>query len=126
MGTDDFGSRLRFVRQKWRLTQERLATQVGVGVATIRRAENAYFEPRLDTARKLADGLQVRVEWLLTGDEPMLWLSQMTVEEQHKQQSGPGSEGLPGYVIVGPGPWFTDDDGEWHVEAEPKEEGSYA
>jgi transcriptional regulator with XRE-family HTH domain len=116
MGTDSFGSRLRFARQKWRLSQTDLAKRAGVGVATIRRAENAYFEPRLDTARKLADALQVRVEWLLTGDEPMVWLSQMTVGAQHAAQNRPARKGLPGYVIVGPGPWFTDDGGDWQVE----------
>ena len=107
-----FGSRLRFVRERWKLTQDDLAKNAGVGVATIRRMEGGKFDPRLSTASKLADALQVRVEWLLTGDEPMLSLANMTVDEQHKAQSGPGAEGLPGYVIVGPGPWFTDDDGE--------------
>lgn len=122
MATATFSTRLRFARQKWRLTQDRLAKTAGVGVATIRRAENEYFEPRLSTVRKLADTLQVRVEWLLTGNEPMLWMVHMTADEQHKQHIGPGSEGLPGYVVAETGPWFTDDDGEWHVEVEPKEE----
>ncbi|MBA2468014.1 MAG: hypothetical protein H0V37_01260 [Chloroflexia bacterium] len=48
----------------------------------------------------------------------MVWLAQMTFEEQHRQQNGPGSEGLPGYVIVGPGPWYMDDDDEWQVDPE--------
>jgi len=42
----------------------------------------------------------------------------MTVEEQHRYLNGPDSEGLPGYVIVGPGPWSTDDVDEWQVDAE--------
>lgn len=116
MTSENFGTRLRYARHKWHLTQTGLAVKAGVGVATIRRVENAYYEPRMDTARKLAAALQVRLEWLLTGDEPMLWMVQMTAEEQHKQQSGPGTEGLPGYVIAETGPWFTDDDGEWMVE----------
>jgi hypothetical protein len=40
---------------------------------------------------------------------------EMTVDEQHMQQNGPEQAALPGYVIVWPGPWYTDDDGEWHV-----------
>lgn len=43
-----------------------------------------------------------------------LW--RMTLEEQFRQQTGPGTEGLPGFVVVdpGPNPWFFDDKtGEW-------------
>jgi DNA-binding XRE family transcriptional regulator len=112
-----FGSRLRFVRERWHLTQDEVAKKSGV--ATIRRMEGAKYDPRLSTAAKLGDALQVRVECLLTGDEPMLSLADMTVEEQHRALSGPGTEGLPGYVIVGPGPWFTDDDGEWRGGPSP-------
>jgi len=31
----EFGSRLRFVRERWKLTQNGLATRAGVGFATI-------------------------------------------------------------------------------------------
>lgn len=99
------------------MTQDELAHRAGVGVATIRRAENGYFDPRMATARKLADALQVRVEWLLTGDDPMVMLNQMTVGEQFHAHTGPGSEGLPGYVVIAPGgPWFTADDGERQID----------
>lgn len=114
--TSGFGARLRFVRERWGLRQDELADMAGVGVATVRRMEGEKYDPRLSTATKLADALQVRVEWLLTGDEPMLSLANMTVDEQHRAQSGPGTQELPGYVIVGPGPWFIDDDGEWRVD----------
>lgn len=114
-----FGSRLRLARKRWMLNQGQLADKAGVGVATIRRMEGAKYDQRLSTAAKLADALRVRVEWLLTGEEPMLFLANMTEAEQHKQQTGPGTEGLPGYIIAGPGPWFTDDDGEWRVEPSP-------
>ena len=43
-----------------------------------------------------------------------LW--RMIEEEQIRQQSGPGTEGLSGFVVVdpGPNPWFFDDEsGEW-------------
>lgn len=67
-----FGSRLRFGRECWKLTQDELAKKAGVGAATIRRMEAGKYDPRLSTAAKLADALQVRVEWLLIGGEPML------------------------------------------------------
>jgi hypothetical protein len=39
----------------------------------------------------------------------------MTPEEQIKQQTGSGSEGLPGFVVVDPGPraWYRDEHGQW-------------
>ncbi len=74
--TGTFGSRLRQVRQHRGWTQDRLATESGVGVATIRRAEGEQFEPRQETARRLASALRVRVAWLTTGD------GTMAVEEQ--------------------------------------------
>lgn len=48
----------------------------------------------------------------------MIPLWEMSVDDQHRQQSGPGTEGLPGYVIAGPGPWFTDDYDEWQIDPE--------
>ena len=112
--TQSVGDRLRYARERWGWSQDELARAAAVGVATIRRAEGGKFEPRLETARRLADALFVRVEWLLTGSDPMLGLEHMTVEEQHRCQSGPGTEGLPGYVIVSPGPWYRDGD-VWKV-----------
>ncbi len=58
--------------------------------------------------RKLADALQVYPEWFfLAADLPMVPLWAMTTEEQFEVHTGPGTEGLPGFVIVDPGgPWF--------------------
>lgn len=115
---DGIGSRLRFVRKKWTLTQPQLADRAGVGVATVRRAENGYFEPRMETARKIADALHVRVEWLLTGDSDVMVLpAHLTFDEQMKARPPAGHPDT--VLIVGPGPWYTDDDGEWQVEPEP-------
>lgn len=115
---DSFRSRRRFSRQRWKLNQDELADRAGIGVATIRRAEGGKFDPRLSTATKLADALHVRVEWLLTGDlDIMLSLDQMTVDEQFAVHTGPGTEGLPGFVVIDPGgPWYRDDDDEWQVD----------
>ena len=66
-----FGDRLRQARAARGWTQDRLAAEAGVGIATVRRAENGYFEPRQDTARRLATALRVRPAWLTVGDGPM-------------------------------------------------------
>ena len=66
------GNRLRLARRRRAWNQEDLARTAGVGVATVRRAEGGQFEPRLETARRLAAALGVRVAWLAVGEEPML------------------------------------------------------
>jgi transcriptional regulator with XRE-family HTH domain len=115
--TDSFGSRLRFARQRWKLSQDELADKAGLGVATIRRSENGYFDPRLSTAQKLADALQVRVEWLLTGDaDVMVWPHHLTFEEQMQSRPPEGSGHPETVLIMGSGPWYRDDEGAWHVE----------
>ena len=73
------GKRLKDAREQLKLTQVDLARRTGVGLATIRRIEQTDFEPRLATARRLAAALQVRVEWLVFGTEPM---SNMTQSEE--------------------------------------------
>ena len=115
---DTFAARLYEIRKIWGLTQDELADRAGVGIATIRRMEGGKFDPRLSTATKLADALQVRVEWLLTGDNGMVGLRHMTRDEQEREQTGPGTEGLPGYVIVPGGVWYRDKNGQWHVDSD--------
>jgi len=86
--------------------------------------ENGYFDPRLSTAQKLADALQVRVEWLLTGDaDVMVWPHHLTFGEQMKSRLTEGGGHPDTVLIVGEGPWFRDDDDEWQVDrtAERKE-----
>lgn len=121
MTTSDtrFGNRLRATRERFGWTQTQLAHRANVGVRTIRRIEQdteEQFYPRFATACRIAEALQVRVEWLLWNDGPMLSLANMTAWEQHTSQSGPGTEGLPGYVILDPGgPWEQGADGDWRV-----------
>ncbi len=69
--TVTLGSRLRRARQHRGWTQDQLAAESGVGIATIRRAEGGQFEPRQETARRLATALRVRVAWLTSGDGSM-------------------------------------------------------
>lgn len=115
------GERLKFCRAAFGWTQEDLAREAGVGIATIRRIEQRAIEPRLDTARRLAETFGVRDGWLISGEEPMVGLWQMSVEEQHRLQNGPGTKGLPGYVVIppgpsGPSPWRWDEEQGWAVD----------
>jgi transcriptional regulator with XRE-family HTH domain len=65
------GPRLKQARTRTGDTQIDLAGRTGVGLRTIRQIEQTDFEPRLATARKLATALDIRVEWLVFGIEPM-------------------------------------------------------
>ncbi len=65
------GRRLKAARKERRWTQVSLAAHAKVGLVSIRRVEQEGFEPRLATARKLADAVGVRVEWLVFGIGPM-------------------------------------------------------
>lgn len=117
MTTNGMGSRLRFVREKWDLSQTELAAKAGVAVTTIEQVESGAVEPDRFTAWKLADTLQVRPEWLLTGDaDVMTWPHHLTFSEQLKLRP-PADSGHPDTVLIlGQGPWYTDDDGEWRIQ----------
>jgi transcriptional regulator with XRE-family HTH domain len=57
---------------RWRvvrdLTQEQLAERSGVGRMTIARIESSSGDPRVATARRLADALGVAIEDIFTAD----------------------------------------------------------
>ncbi len=58
--------KLRTERRRAALTQEELAKQAGVGVATIARIEGGEItEPRVSTLRKLANALGIEARDLL-------------------------------------------------------------
>jgi transcriptional regulator with XRE-family HTH domain len=62
--------RLKSSRHRLGWTQEDLAQEAMVGIATIRRIEQHMDEPHLDTVRRLAGTLRIRPAWLAFGEEP--------------------------------------------------------
>ncbi len=74
--------------ERWKLNQTDLADQASIGISTVHRMEHVPFESRIQTAQRLADAHYVRVARLLTGDEPMVGLVQLTVKMQSCQDSG--------------------------------------
>jgi len=93
------------LRRQFNLTQQGLADASGVGLVTVRRTEQESSAPNLGTIRRLAEALSVREGWLAFGEEPMLDLGHMTGNQQIQEQSGPGKEGLPGFVVDADGVW---------------------
>jgi len=96
----DIGERLRRTRRACDITQQALADRIGVAHSTIVRIEKGRIRPSADTLFALADALGVDPKWLLQGELPTGGLANMTATEQILAQSGPGTEGLPGFVVI--------------------------
>ena len=61
----DFPARLREVRKKRKMTQEQLGKRVDVTKVSISCYENGSRTPDIDTLEKIADALDVSVDYLL-------------------------------------------------------------
>lgn len=110
------GDRRKWCRRECGRAERELVTVSGVGLATIRRIEQDEFKPRLDTVRRLPETLHTREGSLAFGESPMLGLNNMTGDEQMRMHAGPGTAGLPGFVIVEGSAWYRDEDGNWKVD----------
>lgn len=66
--TATFGDRLAGAREALGLSQEDLATRLGVRIRTIRAWEDDAAEPRANKLHMLAGLLNVSIRWLLTGE----------------------------------------------------------
>lgn len=64
---DTIGERIKSARRNSGLTQKGLAAQVGVPYQTIQYWENGRRNPKIDNLQKVADALDVDVNWLLRG-----------------------------------------------------------
>ncbi|EYD71032.1 helix-turn-helix domain-containing protein [Limimaricola hongkongensis] len=62
-----FGDRLAGAREGAGLSQEALATRLGVEIATLQAWEDDMDEPRANRLQMLAGMLNVSLSWLLTG-----------------------------------------------------------
>lgn len=66
-GAATLGDRLVAARQFAGLSQEELATQIGVKIVTLDAWENDWKEPRANRLQMLTGLLGVSLRWLLTG-----------------------------------------------------------
>ena len=65
-----FGKRIQFLRLSAKITQEALATSVGVTTESISNIERGIYGPSFDTLQKIAEALQLPVRDLFLFDEP--------------------------------------------------------
>ncbi len=68
-GSKDLGSRLRQLRQKRGLTQDELATAVGVSRSAVAQWEGGRSGQATLHLRRLADALGVQIDDLMRGDQ---------------------------------------------------------
>lgn len=62
------GDKIRFFRKKQKLTQKELARKAGLAEITIRQYESGLYEPKFDTAKKIAVALEISVYDLMEWD----------------------------------------------------------
>lgn len=66
------GQRVRQAREVRRLSGNELDRRMGTSQGYTSRLESSERQPRADTITKLAEVLEVRPQWLLTGEGPMV------------------------------------------------------
>ena len=88
MNKQDFGARLRELRERRGLTQQTFADAAKLAVDTIRRLEHGRFSPSLDTMVKLGRGLGLTPPELLRdkfdqADDLAALIRELPVRDQH-------------------------------------------
>ncbi|HYC29520.1 MAG TPA: helix-turn-helix transcriptional regulator [Chitinophagaceae bacterium] len=67
-----FGQRITYQRKQLRLSQDDLAKKVGTSGPIVGRYERDEMKPSIDVAKKIADALEVTLDYLLGGSDKMV------------------------------------------------------
>lgn len=65
------GQRLALIREELRLTRGEMASKLGLNQTTYYKNETGFFLPCLDTLSRLHKELDISVDWVLFGSQPM-------------------------------------------------------
>ncbi len=65
------GQRLMLIRQEHRFTRHEMASKLGLNYATYYKNETGFFLPCLDTLSRLHKELDISLDWVLFGSQPM-------------------------------------------------------
>ena len=65
----ELSQRIRFLRKKKGLNQGELAEKVGINPSHLSRLENGKYQPSVDALQKIAEALEVSVDFLLSDDD---------------------------------------------------------
>ena len=64
----DIGWRIVTAREELGITQDELATRLGVDISTVALWERCLTKPRMELLSKIADALQIKLDFLMTGE----------------------------------------------------------
>ena len=65
----ELSQRIRLLRKKKGLNQGELAEKVGINPSHLSRLENGKYQPSVDALQKIAEALEVTVDFLLSDDD---------------------------------------------------------
>lgn len=103
MRINDLSSRILAVRQANGLTQEQLATRIGVSKSAIWRMEKGEHIPGADVVTRLCDELSVSADWLLLGRGALQWTGPaLAVSQAASQTASPTSAPTPALPVAPP------------------------
>jgi len=86
-----FGERITLIRKQLKWSQEELAKKVGTSAPIIGRYERNEIKPSIEIAKKIADELEVTVDYLLGGSDKMM-LDKKTVKRIEEIENLPEKE----------------------------------
>mgnify|MGYP000096835066 CR=1 FL=1 len=67
-----FGERILSLRKKNKWSQDELAKKIGTSAPIIGRYERNEIKPSIDTAKNIADALEVTIDYLIGGSDTMV------------------------------------------------------
>jgi transcriptional regulator with XRE-family HTH domain len=67
-----FGERITILRKQLKMSQDDLAKQIGTSAPIVGRYEREEIKPSIDVASKLADALNVSLDYLLGKSDKMI------------------------------------------------------
>ena len=67
-----FGERILSLRKKYKWSQDQLAKKIGTSAPIIGRYERNEIKPSIETAKNIADALDVTIDYLIGGSDTMV------------------------------------------------------
>ena len=75
----DFGQKMAFCRKEKKLSQAEIGKRAGINGDIVGKYERGEMKPSIDTAKKLADALEVSLDYLV-GDAELKVLDKKTLQ----------------------------------------------
>lgn len=79
---DTIGSRIAYIRKKSELNQKEFAARLGISQGNLSDMENNKYSPSAATLLSVIRCFNVSIDWLLTGDGPVIIQVKKELEEE--------------------------------------------